>query len=399
MLIVVVILFFVFFVLTAVLAAGLYMSSKNIWIFEEDAEDSEEDVADDAADDVVEAEVQQLYAVANCKLYRLSEVSAVEVAFANSTSVDCFDKKVFRGNYASVSPDYDSLILLTEAEKNDEYILDVENAVVHQVEFDHDNALSVAVNPVNGTLYSYLSDDGLYSGTYANPLQDELRNFDSEIFGRGGIFSEDFRMRVSPDGTLILIEDTFTSENADGSEFTSLKVIDTSGDLVYETRGSFAQFVDNSRIVFSSTDSMGGGGSGDVTVVNLDTSAETVLDISSRAYSIDFIDGHVLVDYFDSEEDIAVGDMRTVILNDEDFSVEETLSNPMAYNMMLSENILVGKTSTNCAGEWDSGAARACAMEGAFDFYEEDVSSLNIDTDANTVLIEFDTVTQPRWID
>jgi|GEM_PF-5893107 len=351
-------------------------------------------------DDVDEPETIEgvLYTMTNCKLYEITPEEVAEIEFVNNTNVDCFDKKVFHGEYAMVRPHYTSLIM-EGVDEDSLYLLDVKKKIVTEVEYDFQSAHAAVFNPLNKKLYSYLEGEGVYEGTLDDPLEELIFESDTVIYGRGGMFTDDFGLRLSPGFDKLMIVDTFTSEEKDGSYYNSLKVIDLGGEILYETTGSFGKWIDEDRIAFiefyPDTDY-----ENELVVANVLTDNRLYLDVGPYAFHIDIAGGHILIDYFVDDEYFEVEDLRTSIFAVEEYNKEYDLKGARAYHYVLDDDQIVGKEVFDCVGNWDEGGYEyPCPMDGVFGFYEERIVLEDIETNEREDILTFDMPELPMWIE
>lgn len=374
--------------------AAYYLSQKT---------NTEEATKDDTKTAEIIEEIEKVlppvYTIANCKLYSIDPVTntTTEIPFTNPTKVDCFDKKVFRGKFAMINPDY-SIVDYEKVSESSEYLLDVGNAKVTEIEYDTlDRNPATNYNPNNKKLYTYVHETGVYEGTLSNPLQKMIFPFKSTIFGRGGMYLDDVNLRFSPDMNKIMFIETYSSEMKDGSDYYPIHIFDLTGSMYYEGTGTFAEWIDNNRIVYLDTDYTSPT-KGKILVEEIGTGVTEVLGTITGGYSIDVDQDLELIaigfSAIDGNFDSA--NMRTSVFSTVDLSKPYQTSGKLAFPFILSATSFVAKNSVDCTGDFTDEGPLACPMDGIFSFYETDVAVHKTDTSKTTKIFKFDKPALPN---
>jgi hypothetical protein len=382
--------FIAFLVLTLVSAGILaaVLISKNDKEKTTDTNETAETTNDTNNTDTTEVTSKDLFAVVNCKLYKLSASKVSSVALTNKTKVTCFRNKIIDTNFTLLIPT-DASQIKPGVNENSLYMINLTTKSIVEIKYAKSDSHTAVYDSVSQKLYSYLIGDGVYSGTFSKPLTQKIYTSDTEVLGRGSVFGDDFGLRLSPDATKIAVIDTSSSINKDGSTYKSLKIINTTGTLIFSDDGTHAKWLTNSKLIYLNA-AIPSSASGQTVIRDFSKNVTETVNGFENAYHYDVLGNYMLIDYFANTGKYNTAGLKTAVLKISDNTVVSTMTKK-SENYLLDTTTVVGHSVFDCSGDSDSGAKYPCPMDWVYGFYQKNLNAHDITVNKDTTLIAYTT--------
>ncbi len=361
--------------------------------------DDDKKAEDTKQEEVVEVTPSNLFMIANCKFFEIDSQTGIstEINLTNNTEVECFEKKIFRNDYQIIMPSNADRIKDT-IDPASLFLANFENNTIEEIEYDLDQAPIAVYSSENNKIYTYVDEEGIYEGTIADPLNKLIMARETHIVGRGGVYLDDYALRLSPNQSKLLFVDTISQSKTVTEPYKSIQVLDLEGNVEFSTSGTFAKWIDDSQIIYLDT-STSSPTFGKVVALDLSNQETTILPLVSNIYHIDVNTDlkSVSIGYFAQGDDFEADNLMINVYDAKNWMLRDQLAKNYAYSYILNNSSYVTKGVRDCEGELE--AVFACPMDGDTGIYEMEVVLYNFTTSTENEILTFDDPEMPVWMD
>ncbi len=360
-------------------------------------------------DSEIVTEKVDMYAYANCKVYKIDKTDVDELTIKNNSGIKCFENKIFRNDYAFLQPVYDNLA----PEKFDLFLLDVKLGTIIKINVGTGNHVVADYNRESGKLYTYILKDsftsetklGVYEGTLQNVFAKKIFDPKGVVEGRGLSPFDNVSLKLSPDKNRILITDTFSSSDEGKREYNNILILNLTGQKIAGISGplnTFGHWLNNNEVVYLGEDS---DMNWSLHKYNISSNTSNIIKKmeGETIYAIDVFRNKLNIEYFNNnqgEESPVLPNIVEVIDLSKSSVSNSSNTKKFEYDgagvLFYGNTDLISFSVTLCKGYYsdDPRPAHPCSEEGGSNpFYQQGIQSYDMSDKEVESLITFNKVT------